>query len=67
MQCDYRRGFGLVTGFMKHLRIVPTRNSSVIFNSNTQQFVTARTIRYYAASRKVAGSSPDEVDFFKLT
>jgi hypothetical protein len=24
-------------------------------------------LRHYAASRKVAGSSPDEVDFFKLT
>jgi hypothetical protein len=23
--------------------------------------------RHYAASRKVAGSSPDEVDFFKFT
>jgi hypothetical protein len=28
--------------------------------------ITAAT-RHYAASRKVAGSSPDEVDFFKLT
>jgi hypothetical protein len=25
------------------------------------------TLRHYAASRKVAGSSPDEVDFLKLT
>jgi hypothetical protein len=24
-------------------------------------------LKHYAASRKVAGSSPDEVDFFKLT
>jgi hypothetical protein len=33
--------------------------SILVFTSNP------RTV--YAASRKVAGSSPDEVDFFKLT
>jgi hypothetical protein len=29
--------------------------------------MVAQWLRHYAASRKVAGSSPDEVDFFKLT
>jgi hypothetical protein len=36
-------GFGSVIGFIEHLRIVTTSNYSLIANSHTLQFTTART------------------------
>jgi hypothetical protein len=40
---DCRRGFGLVIGFIEHLQIYTTNNYSIIANSHTQQFTTARS------------------------
>jgi hypothetical protein len=36
-------GFGLVIGFIEKLQTVTTSNYIAIANSNTQQFITART------------------------
>jgi hypothetical protein len=40
---DYRRGFGVIIGFIQHLQMVTTSNYNIIFNSHTLQFITPRT------------------------
>jgi hypothetical protein len=46
---DYICGFGLVIGFIDHLQIVTTSNYSVIANSHTLQFTTARAKSFQSA------------------
>jgi hypothetical protein len=46
---DYRRGFGLVIGFIDHLDIVTTGESSAIVNSHNLQFITVRTKTFWSA------------------
>jgi hypothetical protein len=48
---NYRRGFGLVTGFIGHIntKLVTTRNCSAIVNSHILQFTTARTKPFQSA------------------
>jgi hypothetical protein len=50
---DRVMGFGLVIGFIERLQIVTTSNYSVIANSHTLQFTTART-----TSSQSSSSSP---------
>jgi hypothetical protein len=45
--------FGLITEFSEHLQIVTTSNYSVIANSHTQQFITARTQSAVFTSRSL--------------
>jgi hypothetical protein len=42
---EYRRGLGLVIGFIEHLhtQLLSTSNYSVIANSHTVQFTTERS------------------------
>jgi hypothetical protein len=40
---DYRRGFGMVFGFIEHLQIVTTSNYKAVANSCTHLLTTAHT------------------------
>jgi hypothetical protein len=44
MECDWKKEFWLVIGFIEHLQIVTTNNYSAIVNSRTLQFNAARTV-----------------------
>jgi hypothetical protein len=42
-ECDYRRGFELLIGFIERIQVVTSSNFGAMANSHIQQFTTART------------------------
>jgi hypothetical protein len=49
---------------VSHPRRLVLYNIIVPFTFQNAYIAVEKRLRHYAASRKVAGSSPDEVDFF---
>jgi hypothetical protein len=61
-------GFGLVIGFIAHLKLVTTINYSTIADSHTLQFTTARTKSSQSAiasTSRCLATDPSNVLYFR--
>jgi hypothetical protein len=48
--CDYRRGFGLLIGFIEHLQVVTTNNHNTIADFHTLRITTSHAKSFPACS-----------------